>query len=89
MAIFEILKKMRPPRQIEAADLMINANNYSVAYASAILAGTPRNQLAEPDKPKSIKGMTADAIARMEKELARLQEAMTSIQGERPVSGFC
>lgn len=80
MAIFELLKKMQPLRQIETADLMINANNYSVAYASAILAGTPRNQLAEPDKPKSIKGMTADAIARMEKELARLQEAMTSIQ---------
>ncbi|MVA36328.1 plasmid partitioning protein RepB C-terminal domain-containing protein [Agrobacterium vitis] len=80
MAMFEILKKMQPLRQIEAADLMINANNYSVAYASAILAGTPRNQLAEPDKPKTIKGMTADAIARMEKELSRLQEAMTSIQ---------
>ncbi|NTH16464.1 ParB N-terminal domain-containing protein [Agrobacterium rhizogenes] len=80
MAMFEILKKMQPLRQIEAADLMINANNYSVAYASAILAGTPRNQLAEPDKPKSIRGMTADAIARMEKELSRLQEGMTSIQ---------
>lgn len=80
MAIFEILKKMQALRQIEAADLMINANNYSVAYASAILAGTPRNRLAEPDKPKSVKGLTADAIARMEKELARLQEAMASIQ---------
>lgn len=80
MTMFEILKKMQPLRQIEAADLMINANNYSIAYASAILAGTPRNQLAEPDKPKSIKGMTVDTIARMEKELSRLQEGMTSIQ---------
>ncbi len=76
MAIFEIFKKMQPLRQIEVADMMINANNYSVAFASAVLAGTPRNQLVEPDKPKSVKGMTADAIARMEKELSRLQEAM-------------
>lgn len=80
MAVFEILKKMQPLRQIQAAELMINANNFSVPYASAILAGTPRNELSEPGKPKTIKGMTADAIARMEKELSRLQEAMTSIQ---------
>lgn len=80
MAVFEILKKMRPLRQIQAAELMINANNFSVPYASAILAGTPRNELTDPGKPKAVKGMTADAIARMEKELSRLQEAMTSIQ---------
>lgn len=80
MAMFEILKRMQPLRQIEAADMMINANNYSIAYARAILAGTPQNQLAQPNKPKTIKGITPDAIARMEKELARLQENMASIQ---------
>lgn len=41
IAVFEILRKMKPLRQIEAAELLVNANNYSVAYASAILAGTP------------------------------------------------
>ena len=80
MAVFETLRKMQAIRQIEAAELMINANNYSVAYASAILAGTPRSQLAEPNRPKTMKGITADAIYRMEKELGRLQEAMSSIQ---------
>jgi len=39
MAVLEILKSMRPFRQIEAAELLVNANNYSIAYASAILAG--------------------------------------------------
>lgn len=80
MAVFETLKKMQPLRQIEASELMINANNYSVAYASAILAGTPQSQLAEPNRPKTVKGVTADAIIRMERELRRLQEAMSSIQ---------
>lgn len=42
MAVFEILRKMKPLRQLEAAELLVNANNYSVAYASAILAGTPQ-----------------------------------------------
>lgn len=80
MAVFEILKKMSPLRQIEAAELLVTANNYSVAYASAILAGTPQAQLAEGSKPKLVKGITPEAVARMEGELARLQEAITSIQ---------
>lgn len=80
MAVFEKLKKMQPLRQIEASELMINANNYSVAYASAILAGTPQSQLAASNRPKTIKGMTADAIIRMEKELNRLQEGMVTIR---------
>lgn len=80
MAVFEILRKMKPLRQIEAAELLVNANNYSVAYASAILAGTPQAQLVEGAKPKRIKGITPEAMARMEGELARLQESITSIQ---------
>ena len=80
MAVFEILRKLKPLRQLEAAELLVNANNYSVAYASAILAGTPQTQLAEGAKPKRIKGITPEAMARMESELARLQESITSIQ---------
>jgi len=80
MAVFDILRKMSPLRQIEAAELLINANNFSVSYASAILAGTPQTQLATPQTPKRLKGMTAEAIVRMERELSRLQEAISSIQ---------
>lgn len=80
MAVFEILRKMKPLRQVEAAELLVNANNYSVAYASAILAGTPQTQLVEGSKPKRIKGITPEAMARMESELGRLQESITSIQ---------
>src|SRR5690606_31516106 len=80
MAVFEILRKMKPLRQLEAAELLVNANNYSVAYVSAILAGTPQTQLAEGAKPKRIKGITPEAMARMESELARLQESISSIQ---------
>ncbi|TVS08987.1 MAG: chromosome partitioning protein ParB [Gammaproteobacteria bacterium] len=79
-AVFTTLRKMIPLRQIEAAELMVNANNYSVAYISAILAGTPQAQLVETNKPKRINGVTPQAVARMEKELARLQEGITQIQ---------
>jgi len=80
LAVFDVLRKMNPLRQIEAAELLINANNFSVSYASAILAGTPQAQLVTPQTPKRLKGMTAEAIARMERELSRLQEAISSIQ---------
>ncbi|MBJ6370763.1 plasmid partitioning protein RepB C-terminal domain-containing protein [Sedimentitalea arenosa] len=78
--VFDTLRKMIPLRQIEAAELLINANNYSVAYANAILAGTPQAQLVESSKPKKVKGITPEAMARMEQELARLQEGIASIQ---------
>src|SRR5258705_10007619 len=80
MAVFDVLLKMNPLRQIEAAELLINANNFSIRYASAILAGTPQAQLATPLTPKRLKGMTAEAIVRMERELSRLQEAASTIQ---------
>jgi hypothetical protein len=64
MAIFDVLRKMNPLRQIETAELLINANNFSISYASAILAGTPQAQLVTPQTSKRLKGMTAEAIAR-------------------------
>jgi hypothetical protein len=79
-AVFDVLRKMNPIRQIEAAELFINANNYSISYATAILAGTPQAQLADPAIPKRMKGMTAEALARMEGELSRLQQSISSIQ---------
>src|SRR3982075_1915027 len=80
LAVFDVLRKMNSLRQIEAAEFLINANNFSISYASAILAGTPQAQLVTPQTPKRLKGMTAEAISRMERELSRLQEAISSIQ---------
>jgi hypothetical protein len=36
IGVFETLRKMKTLRQIEAAELLVNANNYSVAYISAL-----------------------------------------------------
>lgn len=40
----------------------------------------PAPQLVTPQTPKRLKGMTAEAISRMERQLSRLQEAISSIQ---------
>jgi ParB-like chromosome segregation protein Spo0J len=62
------LKKMKPMRQIEVTELMIAAGNYTVPYARALLAATPKDQLIEQQKPKRIEGLSPEEMARMEKE---------------------
>ena len=70
---------MIPLRQIEAAELLVNANNFSTNYVSAILAGTPQAKLVTPQMPKRLKSMTSEATAQVERELSRLQEAISPI----------
>jgi hypothetical protein len=77
---FQSLKKMKPMRQVEVVELMIAMDNYSVSYSKALLAATPQDQLVEPEKPKSFKGISAEKIAQMESEMARLQREMKLIE---------
>lgn len=64
---FSLLRRMKPLRQIEAAQLMIQARTYSISYAKAILIHTPKEQLVNPNRPKEIKG--ADGIDMMQIEM--------------------
>ena len=77
---FHSLKRMKPMRQVEVTELMIAMDNYSVSYSKALLAATPRDQLVEPEKPKSFKGISAEKIAQMESEMAKLQREMKLIE---------
>ena len=62
MAVFDVLRKMKPLRQMAVSDLMVQHNNFSLAYASAILAGTPQADLVSGKKPKP-KGVSPAAMA--------------------------
>jgi ParB-like chromosome segregation protein Spo0J len=70
---FEVLKRMAPLRQIEAAELMIAMNKYTISYARSLLAATPQLQLADPNKSKVVKGLTDKQMALMEQESAGLE----------------
>lgn len=78
--IFRALKKMKPMRQVEVVEMMIDMNNYSLPYSRALLAATPQDQLIDSDKPKSFKGLSTEQIARMEREMAKLQLDMKLIE---------
>ena len=47
---FAGLRKMKPVRQIEAAELMVASNMYSGRFVSALLAGSRDEMLVEPEK---------------------------------------
>ena len=70
----------QPLRQIEAAELMVSVNNFTLAYAKAILAATKQSDLTKPDQPKKIDGMTPEQMARMERELESLNQDFKAVE---------
>jgi RepB plasmid partitioning protein/ParB-like nuclease domain len=77
---FEILRKMKPMRQLEAAELMNSASNYTASYAKALLAATRQADMMKSDQPKKMTGMTAEQLARMEREMETLQQDLKSVE---------
>lgn len=77
---FDALRKMKPMRQMEAAELMVTAGNFSASYAKALLIATKQNDLAKPERPKRITGMTAEQIARLELEMEGLQQEFKHVE---------
>ncbi len=78
--VFPVLRKMKPIRQIEVAELLVTANNFSVPYTKALLAATPPDMLVEPEKHKSVDGLTPEQMARMAKEMGTLQRDLKAIE---------
>lgn len=69
---FREIKRAKPIRQIEMAELMVSSHNYSVDYAKCLIAATPPEQLVEANRAKEANGLTADEMARMEREMETL-----------------
>ncbi len=66
------IRRARPMRQIEMVELMVASNNFTASYAKCLFAATPQEQLLDVEKPKELKGIKPEDMARMEKELDAL-----------------
>ena len=66
------MRRVKPMRQIEMAELMIAANNFAASYAKCLFAATPQEQLVDTEKAKEVKGLKPEDMVRMEKELDAL-----------------
>ena len=78
---FRFLRKMKPLRQIQAAELMIAANNYTVPYVEAILAATDSADLVDPTAKKAPAGVTREQAELMRSEMANLQKNIKLVEG--------
>jgi len=77
---FQILKKMKPMRQIEAAKLMVTMNKFTINYARSLLAATPDSQLITGATPKKLKGISREQLDLMEKESANLEREVRLVE---------
>ncbi len=75
-----VLRKLKPTRQVECVELMVATNNITVSYAQALLAATPPNMLVNEGGPKKVKGVTADQMAKMEREMANLESQFKLVE---------
>lgn len=79
-AAIRVLKKVIPLRQIEMAELMVSANTFTRCYAHALLMGTPAEQLTTPEKPKQVKGLSTEEIARLEQEMQSAEHDFKAVE---------
>jgi hypothetical protein len=77
---FQILKKMKPMRQIEAAQLMVTMNKYTINYARSLLAATPDSQLNAGATPKKFAGISREQLDLMERESASLEREVRLVE---------
>ena len=77
---FVALRKMKPVRQIEAAELMIASNKYSGRFAAALVAGTRAQMLIEPEKNRVPATVSAAQKISMENEMDSLFKNLKAVE---------
>ena len=80
LGVFVILRKMKPMRQIEVAEMLVATGNFSVPFTKALFAATQADMLVQPDKHKTVKSLTPEQIAKMEQEMEVLQRDLKLIE---------
>lgn len=80
--VFSVLKKMKPYRQIEAAEMMVAANKFTATYADLILVATRAEALADDAKRKKKEEISAEDLAKMESEMERLRQDCQAVEDE-------
>lgn len=79
LKVFQELRKLKPMRQIAAAEMMVAMNRYSTGYVKSIVAATPADQLVA-GKPPVVRGLSAQQIDLMTEESARLDREFKLIE---------
>lgn len=79
-AAFAALRRMKPIRQIEVAQLMVSAHNYSRRFVCMLLAGTRPELLVTPEKVRPPTGISAAEKAMLERETDSLLRQYKAVE---------
>ena len=74
------LRKAKPMRQIEMAELMCASSNFSVNYAKCVVAASPNDQLIDDATSKNGDGLSTADMARMEREMESISGDFKQIE---------
>lgn len=77
---FAVLKKMKPFRQIEAAEHMVASGNYSLTFAQALLIVTRPELLLEPPSSKKLEANSKGAHLMLERETESLVRDLKEVE---------
>jgi hypothetical protein len=75
-----LMRKVKPMRQIEIAELMIGLRNYTRNYVRALVAATSEDDLLNDDQPESIEGLKPEDLDRMRREMSTLEKDFRAIE---------
>jgi len=83
-AVFPLLRKMNPIRQMEAVELMAGQHNFSAKFVQAILSATPKSERQQEPRARRSHA-SANSMARLQREIARLKtQTKTAEVGHGP-----
>ena len=75
-----LLRRVSGVRQIEIAELMVAANNYTTSYAEALVLATPKDQLNHSNKPRKRKAVSPENVALLKQEMEILQRDLKAVE---------
>ncbi|MEI6075314.1 MAG: plasmid partitioning protein RepB C-terminal domain-containing protein [Verrucomicrobiota bacterium] len=71
-----MLTKVTGARQVEIAQLLVNANNYCIGYVEGLVIVSIPEKQATTNEPEKKQGMTREAIAKMAEETQTMEIGM-------------
>lgn len=77
--VFNELRRLKPIRQIQAAQAMVAMNRFSISYAQSLVASTPDDQLID-SRVRRPRGLTSDQIAVMQRESENIDREFKAVE---------
>jgi hypothetical protein len=78
--VFGLLRKMKPVRQIEAAEHMVAGGTFTIPFAKALLTVTKAEMLDEPPSPKKLEATSIAARAMLLEQNEFLLRDLKSVE---------